>query len=50
MDIYLRHCFPVLGIAPHEFLAFHSKIVCLIELGRFEEAITQINKNPEYLE
>lgn len=40
----------ILGVAPHEFLAFHCKIVCLIELSRFEEAIAQINKNPEYLQ
>ncbi|XP_066259038.1 signal recognition particle subunit SRP72 [Euwallacea similis] len=40
----------ILGLDSHEFLAFHSKIVCLIELSRFEEVITQINKNPEYLQ
>lgn len=40
----------ILGVAPHEFLAFNCKIVCLIELSRFEEAIAQINKNPEYLQ
>ncbi|XP_060537268.1 signal recognition particle subunit SRP72 [Cylas formicarius] len=40
----------ILGIAPHEFLAFNSKIVCLIHLSKFEDAISQINKNPEYLQ
>nr|AEE62093.1 unknown [Dendroctonus ponderosae] len=38
----------ILGVAPHEFLAFHCKIVCLIELARFDEGIAQMNKNPEY--
>lgn len=40
----------ILGVAPHEFLAFYCKVVCLLELSRFDEALTQINKNPEYLQ
>ncbi|CAG9759681.1 unnamed protein product [Ceutorhynchus assimilis] len=40
----------ILGVAPQEYLAFHCKIVCLIQLGRFDEAIGHINKNPEYLQ
>lgn len=35
----------VLGLAPQETLAFHYKIICLIELSKFEEAIQLLNKN-----
>ncbi|KAF7287403.1 hypothetical protein GWI33_001381 [Rhynchophorus ferrugineus] len=38
----------ILGVAPHEFPAFNCKIVCLLELSKFDEALSQINKFPEY--
>ncbi|XP_050509494.1 signal recognition particle subunit SRP72 [Diabrotica virgifera virgifera] len=40
----------ILGVAPHEFLAFQCKMVCLIHLSRFEEAISLMNKNPQFLQ
>ncbi|XP_074040914.1 signal recognition particle 72 [Leptinotarsa decemlineata] len=40
----------ILGVAPQEFLAFQCKIVCLIQLSRFDEAISLMNKNPQYLQ
>lgn len=40
----------ILGVAPGEFLAFHSKIVCLIQLNKFEEVISLLNKNPQHLQ
>ncbi|KAG5900246.1 hypothetical protein JTB14_018227 [Gonioctena quinquepunctata] len=39
----------ILGVAPQEFLAFHCKVVCLIQLSKFEEAISLMNKNPQFL-
>ncbi|KAL1493170.1 hypothetical protein ABEB36_011279 [Hypothenemus hampei] len=44
----LKSANKILGLAPQEFLAFHCKVVCLIQLSRFEEALMHINKNPEY--
>ncbi|XP_050314497.1 signal recognition particle subunit SRP72 [Anthonomus grandis grandis] len=40
----------ILGVAPHEFLALHCKVVCLVQLSKFEEAISLVNKNPEHLQ
>ncbi|CAH1153398.1 unnamed protein product [Phaedon cochleariae] len=40
----------ILGVSPHEFDAFHCKIVCLIHLSKFDEAISLMNKNPQYLQ
>lgn len=31
---------------PQEQRAFHCKIVCLIQLEKFEEAFQQMKKNP----
>ncbi|XP_019868366.1 signal recognition particle subunit SRP72 [Aethina tumida] len=39
----------ILGVAPNEFPAFHCKIVALIELQKFDDAISLINKNPQFL-
>ncbi|CAH0562321.1 unnamed protein product [Brassicogethes aeneus] len=39
----------ILGVAPQEFLAFHCKIVCMIELQKFDDAITLLNKNPQWV-
>ncbi|KAK9889217.1 hypothetical protein WA026_004495 [Henosepilachna vigintioctopunctata] len=38
----------IIGVAPHDKLAFHCKIVCLIQLNKFEEAIQLLNKKSEY--
>ncbi|KAJ8926937.1 hypothetical protein NQ314_020789 [Rhamnusium bicolor] len=40
----------ILGVAPQEFLAFQCKIVSLIQLSKFEEAITLLNKNPQFFQ
>ncbi|KAJ8923698.1 hypothetical protein NQ315_010279 [Exocentrus adspersus] len=40
----------ILGVAPDELPAFHCKIVCLIQLSKFEEAINLLNKNPQFLQ
>ncbi|CAG9855199.1 unnamed protein product [Phyllotreta striolata] len=40
----------ILGVAPDEFLAFQCKIVCLIQLSRFDEGISLMNKNPQFLQ
>ncbi|KAJ8941871.1 hypothetical protein NQ318_001723 [Aromia moschata] len=40
----------ILGVAPQEGLAFHCKIICFIQLGKFEDAITLLNKNPQFLQ
>lgn len=40
--------FSVLGLAANESLAFHCKIVCFMHLSKFEEAISLINKNPQF--
>ncbi|KAJ3642145.1 hypothetical protein Zmor_024954 [Zophobas morio] len=38
----------ILNLAPQEFLAFHYKVVCLIELGKFDEAIRLLNGNAQF--
>lgn len=38
----------IIGVAPQEFLAFQCKMVCLIQLSRFDEAISLMNKNPQW--
>ncbi|KAL3290204.1 hypothetical protein HHI36_023563 [Cryptolaemus montrouzieri] len=38
----------IIGIAPHDGSAFQCKIVCLIQLNRFEEAIQLLNKKAEF--
>lgn len=40
------HCYLVLHMEPQEQLAFHCKIVCLVQLGKFEEALQQMRKHP----
>lgn len=37
----------VLGLSVNEKKAFQSKIVCLIHLAKFEEALTSIERNSE---
>ncbi|XP_065166008.1 signal recognition particle subunit SRP72 [Atheta coriaria] len=38
----------VLQMCPDDTTAFQCKIVCLIYLNRFEEALSHINKNPKH--
>ncbi|XP_044271947.1 signal recognition particle subunit SRP72 [Tribolium madens] len=38
----------ILNLAPNEFLAFHYKVVCLIELSKFDEAIRLLNGNAQF--
>ncbi|XP_018578059.1 signal recognition particle subunit SRP72 [Anoplophora glabripennis] len=40
----------ILGVAPNELPAFQCKVVCLIQLSRFEEAISLLNKNSHFLQ
>ena len=37
--------FSVLQEVADDEKAFHCKVVCLIQLGRFDEALTAIHKN-----
>ena len=37
--------FPVIQEAPEDEKAFHCKIVCLIQLGKFDEALGALRKN-----
>lgn len=37
----------ILGLSVNEKKAFQSKIVCLIHLGKFDEALTSIERNPD---
>ena len=37
----------VLQLVPGETTALHCKVVCLIQLSKFEEALTIIKKNPK---
>ncbi|CAH1998677.1 unnamed protein product [Acanthoscelides obtectus] len=39
----------ILGVSPDEILALHCKLICLIQLSKFDEAIALINRNPHYL-
>jgi signal recognition particle subunit SRP72 len=38
----------ILNLAPHEFLAFYYKVVCLIELSKFDEAVRLLNGNAQF--
>ncbi|RZC41332.1 signal recognition particle subunit SRP72 [Asbolus verrucosus] len=38
----------ILNLAPHEFLAFQYKVICLIELSKFDEAIRLLNGNAQF--
>lgn len=40
-------CFIVLNLSNSEQKAFHCKVVCLIQLSKFEDAMQQIVKFPE---
>ncbi|CAH1103592.1 unnamed protein product [Psylliodes chrysocephalus] len=46
----LKSANKILGVASQEFPAFQCKIVCLIQLSRFDEAISLMNKNPQFLQ
>lgn len=41
----ILYIFPVLQEAPTEVEAFQSKVVCLINLEKFNDALTAINKD-----
>lgn len=47
-DRALKAANKIIGIASNEFLAFNCKIVCLIQLSKFDEAINLINKHPHW--
>ncbi|XP_044765686.1 signal recognition particle subunit SRP72 [Coccinella septempunctata] len=38
----------IIGLSPHDSLAFQCKIVCLIQLNKFEDAIQLLNKKQEF--
>lgn len=43
----LKTCNKVLHSAPKDATAFHCKIVCLIQMTKFEEALKAVNGNPD---
>ncbi|GLV46334.1 Signal recognition particle 72 [Carabus blaptoides fortunei] len=43
----LKTCNKILHTSPKEASAFHCKVVCLIQVTKFDEALQNINKNPE---
>jgi len=42
----IKTCNKILNVAPGDATAFHCKVICLMQLGRFETALQQIEANP----
>ena len=38
----IKTCNKILNVAPGDATAFHCKVICLMQLGRFETALQQI--------
>lgn len=47
MDIH-KTFITVLQFAPTEELAFHCRIVCLLNTNKFDEALNHINRNSNF--
>merc|ERR1712141_703111 len=44
-DKALKICNKILNVAPHDETAFHCKMVSLMQIGKFEDALKQIKDN-----
>lgn len=40
-------CYSVLGISQDEEAAFHCKIICYIQLSKFNDALQAITRSPK---